>query len=114
MNKRRFVISSDFDCCIKIDVDTLVMTPVLAEEIDSFFSGREVLEASNGDHVQAVVRRAARQFFYFLLEGFNELGAESCLGEQEGWPKQHGLRIVDFQIPEFDLTDFDVTEEAVQ
>jgi hypothetical protein len=99
------------DIGITLRIDTSVMTEALATEVNNFWSGSaEVLAAADGDVIQAVARRTAPFLIRVLLDGMNEDYAVRELGEQEGWPVDCGIELVDFVIPNFSATELDVEE----
>jgi hypothetical protein len=109
--KKQYKIDAGFDISITVEVDLDKLTPELAAEINSFWSGsKDILAKSNGDIIVAAVRRSAPYLISPLLEGYNELGAQDRLDESEGWPENHGIKLIDFEIPEFGAYDVDVTE----
>jgi len=112
--KRRFELSSGIDLTITLDIDTDVMTPELAKEINSFWAGADdVLDASEGDVIQAVARRAAGPLLATLLDDWIPQYALDELGKSEGWPEKHGITIVDHDLPNMDSDMWDVEELEV-
>jgi len=114
--KRRFQLSSGFDLTITLDIDTDVMTPDIAQEVSTFWISKdEVSEASDGDVFEAVARYAAGSLLMSLLSGWNspEIALKE-LSESEGWPEQHGITIVDYDLPTFDASALDVDELEVE
>lgn len=112
--KRRFQLSYGFDLSITLDIDTDVMTPELAKEVNAFWiSADEILEVSDGDAVQAVARRAADPLLRSLQDGRYQEYALEELGKSEGWPEKHGITIVDYEIPCTDSVTWDVEELEV-
>lgn len=112
MNKK-YKIEAGFDISITVDVDLNKLTPELAKEINDFWSGAEdILNKSDGNIIIAAVRRSAPYFISALLEGYNTKGAQSQLDESEGWPEngEHGITLVDYEVPDFGAYDVDVTE----
>lgn len=75
MTKQRFKFSSGMDTTITIDVDTTVMTPELASEVNAFWSGaEEVLDASD-DQVRAVLSKlVATADMKTRLQALHEMG----------------------------------------
>lgn len=113
--KRRFKLEAGFDLSVTVEVDMDKLTPELATEINSFWSGADdVLGAADGDVVLAAVLRSGPYLMGAVLQGYNEFGAQKELDESEGWPPngEHGIRIIDFEIPDMDADMIDVTEIA--
>lgn len=109
--KKRYKIDAGLDISITVEVDLDKLTPELAAEINGFWSGaKDVLKKSHGDIIIAAVRRAAPYLISPLLEGYNEIGAQERLDESEGWPENHGIKLIDFEIPEFGACDVDVID----
>lgn len=103
MTTRRFKFSAGMDTTIVLDVDTSLMTEEMAQEVNNFWAcAKEVLASADGDVIQAAARRAAPQLIMELINGWTPEHAAHLLGEQEGWPKEHGIKIVAADIPEFD------------
>src|SRR5690348_7989298 len=101
--KKRYKLSCGMDMTLTLDIDTDVMTPELAQEVNSFWSGaEEVLDASDGDITQAVARRAASYLWSELQDGWRPQYVTEQLAKAEGWPPQHGITIVDYEIPDMD------------
>lgn len=109
--KRKFKLLAGFDITIDVEVDLEKLTPALALEINNFWSGADdVLRRSGGDIIVAATRRAAPYFIGALLEGLNKVGAQANLDESEEWPDNHGITLIDFEVPEFSAYDVDVEE----
>lgn len=109
--KRVFKVDAGFDFSLTLEIDTTIMTTELATEINEFWScANDVLAASNGDVIEAVARRAMPRLVFAMLNGSNETGALYELSREEGWPKNHGISIKDYDMPDFSGTDLNVTE----
>lgn len=111
--KRRFRLESGLDTSITLEIDTSKITEDLAAQINGFWSGDEdVLNASDGDVIQAVARQAAGPLLWLLTEGFNNRAAVKSLSKSEGWPEDEtlGISIVDYEIPDFSADAFEVRE----
>lgn len=109
-----YTITSGMDLSITLSIDKSVLTPEYAEEISSFWSGgADVLEASDGDHYEAVARWAAARLWFYLLDGYHEAGAVAVLHEQEGWcipGDSLGIKILRHEIPDLDPELFEVSK----
>ncbi|WP_153110105.1 DUF2528 family protein [Propionivibrio limicola] len=114
--KRRFRLEAGLDTGITLDIDTDKITQDVAEQINGFWMGaKHVLNASDGDVIQAVARRAAGCLLMYLMNGYHGVGSVRELSEQEGWPPydEIGITVVDFDIPSMEADEFDVREEVV-
>lgn len=111
--KRRLKFETGMDISVTIEVDYDVLTPGMAGEMVSFWSGGdEVLEASDGDVFVAAARFAAANLMRFLIDGYNADGAIRELCKGEGWPEKEmlGMSIVDSDIPDFDPSYLELDE----
>lgn len=113
--KKRYKLAVGFgeEISVTVEVDHDVLTPELAKEINDFWtSADEVLAAANDDIVLAAVRRAGPYLIGAVLEGCNLYGAQKELDEAEGWPPRgaHGIKIVDFEIPDMGSVDLEMEE----
>jgi Protein of unknown function (DUF2528) len=123
---RRFNVRYADDNQVLLEVDTAILTPELATEINSFWGSDKLrLAEQGGDIVQTVVRLfGARAIFSMQAdggadfsegaEGSSEFWTERVLELQvEGWPDlEHlGIRIVQAYVTAADY--FDVALEAL-
>jgi hypothetical protein len=113
--KRTFEFSAGLglDVCVTLEVDLDVMTPELATEINNFWAGAaDVLTAAGDDIIQAAARRAASRILWLLLDTDDADSAMDEFNRQEGWPPngEHGIRIVDFDLPSMSADDLDCEE----
>ncbi|MFZ2986605.1 DUF2528 family protein [Ideonella sp.] len=103
MTTKKFQFSLGCENSITVQVDTTVMTPEIATEVNNFWSGAEgVLRASKGDIIQAVARRALSVLVDNVLAGWNLAYCAEELGKQEGWPEAHGITVIGYEFPDFD------------
>ena len=103
-------VGPDIELTLEVDLDKL--TPELATEINNFWSGSDdVMSASNGDVIEAAVRRAAPILIHAALDGWNANGMINQFENREGWPDvdQLGIRVLSFQIPDIDAYSLDVS-----
>jgi hypothetical protein len=123
---RRFNVRYADDNQVLLEVDTAILTPELATEINSFWGSDKLrLAEQGGDIVQTVVRLfGARAIFSMQADGgadFSE-GAEGSSEfwtkrvlelQVEGWPdfERLGIRIVQAYVTAADY--FDVALEAL-
>ena len=127
MAKATYRVTADWfgDSEVSLEVDPDVLTPELAAEINSFWSGaKERLLAEDGDVVRAVVRMfGAAAIRCFMDDGGASFGpcpwgdrqmtAEVLKAQVEGWPGIDGLGIL-ILAAEVSAVDYhDVTLEAV-
>jgi hypothetical protein len=108
MAKKTYMVREDeFDIQIKLVVDTDVLTPALATEVNNFWTGADTrLAANNQDVVLAVIKlfsyAAMRLFlsdggaqFYCVSGELAKRITQSVLNrEKEGWPPLDELGIV--------------------
>lgn len=100
---------------VVLEVDHTILTPPVAEQINKFFScWEDRVEEQNGNHSSCVIRLAGEFFINAMLKyggaqfgsGHIEAGASwtSDLSNEEGWPKEHGIRVVSaiVEAPEYD------------
>lgn len=106
---KAFKFLAGMDISITLSVDTDVMTSEMAAEINAFWSGAdEVLEAADGDVIEAVARRAAPRLIHSLVEGWTQKHAVELLSDEEGWPSNHGITIIDFDLPDWSAENLEV------
>lgn len=113
--KKRYKLMAGWagEISVTVEVDHDVLTPEVAKEINDFWtSAEEVLAAANDDIVLAAVRRAGPYLIGAVLEGSNLRGAQAELDEAEGWPAKgaHGIKIVDFEVPDMGSIDLEMEE----
>ncbi|UCU93981.1 DUF2528 family protein [Hydrogenophaga taeniospiralis] len=116
---KNFQVTSDDDfhqVCLR--VDTAVLTPEMATQINTFWGGSEDrLDDQGGDVVLAVIRLFGAQCIRHLLEDGGAEFASNDAGQQqritqgvlnaegEGWPDLESLGILvtsaDVYVPEF-------------
>jgi hypothetical protein len=108
MAKKTYMVREDeFDTKIKLVVDTDVLTPALATEINNFWSGADSrLAANNQDVVLAVIKLFAyaamhlflsdggAQFYCVSGELAKRITQRVLDREKEGWPPLDELGIV--------------------
>lgn len=116
--KRTYEVVSDesADLSVWIEVDLDVLTPDLATEINSFWAGaQDVLEAADGDVVEAVVLWAASAFMRSVLAGLDIRDSQNDLDAREGWPPngEHGIRLVDYSIPDVSAVYLSIHDRQV-
>lgn len=105
MAKKRYKIEHTelFDTWVILEVDHDRLTPALASEINSFWSGKEArLADANDDPVKAVIKMAGGIFIAYVLdvfEGLNAYGMQRGFDALEGWPPagSHGIRLIEWQ-----------------
>jgi hypothetical protein len=115
MSIRRFTIEACEDCSVILDIDLRLMTPETATEVNSFWmSADRVLQLAQGDAVRAVALRAAQRLIHELIAHSRPELALENLSAEEGWPRQHGISIVSFEIPDIDLHFMQILEESVR
>lgn len=110
--KKIYQIAAGFDVELTLEVDLEKMTSEIATEINNFWSGSEdVLAASNGDVIEAAIRRAAPILIHAAIDGWNAIGMINQFNYLEGWPDvdQLGIRVLSFQIPDIDAVSLDVS-----
>jgi len=108
---KKYRITSGMDLELTLGIDTDVLSEELAHEINDFWAGAdEILEASDNDVYQAVVRRAANPIWNELLNDWDGVWALEQLGKSEGWPERHGITILDYELPDRDQCSLDVTQ----
>jgi hypothetical protein len=113
--KRVFRFAAGMDISVTVEVDLNVLTPAVATEINNFWSSaEEVLDVSDGDVVVAAARRAAAVYVSELVIGRPTFVAERELAREEGWPPedQIGIRIVDFDVPDYSPSELEFEELA--
>jgi len=101
------------DVAVTLEIDLDVMTPEVATEINNFWGGADdVLDAADGDIVQAAARRAASRLLWLLLDANDADDAMAEFNQLEGWPPNgaHGIRIVDFELPTIGAVELDCYE----
>ncbi len=109
--KVRFKLSQGFDLSITLDIDISVLTPDIAEEVSTFWASKdEVREASEGNVYEAVARYAAGPLLRDLLDGWTPGWALEELSKSEGWPENHGITIIDYEVPDLSAAMWDVEE----
>lgn len=110
---KKYRVQAGMDFTLVLAIDTDIMSHELAHEINDFWGGAdEILDVSDDDPHQAVARRAAYPLWETLLDGYNEEWALKTLGESEGWPANHGITIIDYELPDFDQSNLDVEQLA--
>lgn len=104
-----FKLLAGMDISITLQVNTDVMTGEVAAEVNAFWSGADaVLEAAEGDVIEAVARRAAPRLIHSLVDGWTKKHAVERLSDEEGWPSDHGITIIDFDLPDWDAENLEV------
>lgn len=103
------------DIEVTVEVDHSILTPELATEINSFWSGAKYrISSSGGDVVMAVVKRISAQLMRALLELDSIPHAQNVLDTSEGYPPNgaHGVKLIDFDgLPEIESDDL-IVEDA--
>ena len=114
LTKRIFEIGPETsDLWVRIEVDTEKMTPSLASEVNAFWvTAASVLQVADGDPVRAVALRAAAFFLGELIEHGNPL--RHNLSDVEGWPRDHGISLLDFDVPDLDALSLEITAETAR
>lgn len=111
--KKTYKFDAGFDISVTIEADTEKLTPEVAEEINSFWMGaKDVLRAANGDVTEAAVRWAASRFIRALLGGCSVQGAQAELENAEGWPDDHGIKLLHFELPDFAADELELAEST--
>lgn len=113
---RHLMIGTDaMDCYVRLAIDLDVMTQEQATEINNFFvDARHRLARANGDVIVAVAMLAAPILIHALISGHNKAGALNVLDSQdEGWPEQTGINLVEWEVPEIDSESVDVFEDGI-
>lgn len=107
--KKQYKLEDGMDLSLTLEIDTSIMTPELASDVNGFFVGAsDILESADGDVIQAVARRAAPAIWATLLDGYIPEYALEQLGQSEGWPEKHGIRVIDYDVPAMDPEFLDV------
>lgn len=115
-NIKKYKIQGEwYDWEVTLEVDHDVLTPELANEINTFWSGWEDrVEQENGSHVKAVIRFAGTLCINEMLRNFGTEFYESNkeasavwtkdLFDQEGWPENPGIRVIAASV---EVADYD-------
>lgn len=112
---RTFTIEAAEHFQITLEIELRVMHAATAAEVNSFWHESErVLAYAEGDAVRAVALRAALFLLKELLAGCGKRGALEALSKAEGWPIEHGITVLDFEVPELDLHFLQILQESAR
>jgi len=120
MRYRKFQIEACLGLWITLEIDLLTMTPATAEEVNSSWSDSEsMLRYAMNDPVRAIALRAAAFLMCQLVSDAFDGGQDfsvalEALGDCPGWPRNHGITIVDFTGPSVDQHFLQVLEESAR
>lgn len=111
--KRYSVTDNWTDIEVLLEIDHGVINVEMANAINSFWAGADNrLAAADDDVIKAVIKMAARNFIWALLENQQMLSmAQRYFDGAEGWPGA-GIKLISFDgLPEFDDEGLIVTEQ---
>ncbi|GAB2933460.1 DUF2528 family protein [Rheinheimera gaetbuli] len=118
-NIKKYKVAGEwYDWEVTLEVDHDVLTPELANEINTFWSGSEDrADQENGSHVKAVIRFAGTMFINLMLNSYGATFHESNedsgkiwtrdLFKEEGWPENTGIRVIAASV---EVADYDAVE----
>lgn len=116
--KQYKIIDPSRDYEVVLEVDHNILTPAIAEQINKFYScWEDRVEEQNGSHTLCAIRLAGEFCINAMLKHGGSLFPASCietgaawtsdLSSEDGWPKEHGIRVVSavVEAPEYDCLE---------
>lgn len=109
---KRYKMTSGFDLSVTVEVDHDKLDRFASEICNFWIGGEDVIEAADGDLVEAAIRLAGQFLLNILMDKKVNFLAQREFDDSEGWPPngEHGIRIIDFEIPDPEAEDLEFEE----